>query len=48
MLAETREPYFDVLMQHGVEAEGPVLDVSDAKPGGLAPTWANLIRSSNS
>jgi len=28
LLAETREPYFDVLIEHGVQAEGPVIDVS--------------------
>lgn len=28
LLAETREPYFDVLIEHGVPAEGPVIDVS--------------------
>ena len=28
VLAETREPYFDVLIEHGVPAEGPVIDVS--------------------
>lgn len=29
MLDETREPYFHVLIEHGVPAEGPVIDVSD-------------------
>ena len=43
LLAETREPYFDVLIQHGVKPEGPVLDVSGRKPGPLAPTWSDLI-----
>ena len=28
LLAETREPYFDVLIEHGVPAEGPVIDVA--------------------
>ena len=28
MLKESREPYFDVLMQHGVPPAGPVVDVS--------------------
>ncbi len=45
MLADTREPYFDVLMEHGVKAEAPVLDVSGSNPGGLAPTWKDTIRS---
>jgi arylsulfatase A-like enzyme len=29
LLEETREPYFDVLIEHGVPAEGPVRDVGD-------------------
>jgi len=29
LLAETREPYFDVLIEHGVPAEGPVTDIAD-------------------
>ncbi len=43
LLTDTREPYFDVLIQHGVKPEGPVLDVSGRKPGPLAPTWSDLI-----
>jgi len=46
VLAETRESYFDVLIEHGVKAEGPVLDVSNVKPGGLAPIWSELVKSS--
>ncbi len=42
-LAETREPYFDVLIQHGVSPESPIRDVSAARqPGPLAPT-ADMI-----
>ena len=29
LISESREPYFDVLIQHGVQLEGPVTDVSD-------------------
>ena len=46
MLRETREPYFDVLIEHGVKAEGPVLDVSGSKRGPLSPTWADMIQTS--
>ena len=28
LLSESREPYFDVLIEHGVPAEGPVVDVA--------------------
>ena len=28
LLSESREPYFDVLIEHGVPAEGPVIDVA--------------------
>jgi arylsulfatase A-like enzyme len=42
-LAETREPYFDVIMQHGVAPEGPVLDVSGRRRSRLSPAWADLI-----
>jgi arylsulfatase A-like enzyme len=45
MLAETRDPYFDVLMEHGVKPESPVIDASGTTPGGLAPTWADMIQS---
>ena len=45
MLDETREPYFHVLIEHGVPAEGPVLDVCNAsrlidgvlRKGGVSP-----------
>ena len=44
LLAQTREPYFDVIMEHGVPVEGPVQDVSADSPGGLAPTWKDTIQ----
>lgn len=44
LLAQTREPYFDVIMEHGVPVESPVQDVSAASPGGLAPTWKDTIQ----
>ncbi len=46
LLRETREPYFDVLIEHGVQMATPVLDVSGARPGGIAPTWDGTIVSS--
>lgn len=33
LLTQTREPYFDVLIEHGVPAEGPVVDVSKIQEG---------------
>ena len=42
-LAETREPYFDVLIEHGVKPDGPVIDVSGRRGSRLAPTWADMI-----
>jgi len=29
MLAATREPYFDVLIEHGIAINPPTIDVSD-------------------
>ncbi len=43
LLTDTREPYFDVLIQHVVKPEGPVLDVSLHRRGPLSPAWADLI-----
>ena len=43
-LAETREPYFDVLIEHGVNLETPVINVSTGKHGGISPTWDNVIQ----
>ena len=47
LLAETREPYFDVLIEHGVSLEGPVLDVGEFHGKGLlSPIWAdNTVQS---
>jgi hypothetical protein len=28
VLRESRDPYWDVLIEHGVEPDGPVVDVS--------------------
>ncbi|MBT6144366.1 MAG: hypothetical protein HOH74_02985, partial [Gemmatimonadetes bacterium] len=32
MLRETRDPYWDVLIEEGVEPDGPTLDVNTGKP----------------
>ncbi|MEO2003772.1 MAG: sulfatase/phosphatase domain-containing protein, partial [Candidatus Poribacteria bacterium] len=44
LLRDTREPYFDVLIEHGVQMATPVLDVSGGQPGGIAPTWDGTIQ----
>lgn len=44
LLAETREPYFDVLIQHGVKPEGNVIDVSGRDRGPLSPHWDDLVQ----
>ena len=45
LLAESREPYFDVLIEHGAPVEGPVLDVGERyQKGRLAPIWPDLVR----
>lgn len=45
LLAETREPYFDVLIEHGVPPEGPVLDVGESHGKGLlSPIWPDMVR----
>ncbi|MEM7129485.1 MAG: sulfatase-like hydrolase/transferase [Chloroflexota bacterium] len=44
LLAETREPYFDVLIEHGVPLESPVLDVGEFHGLGLlSPIWADNV-----
>lgn len=43
MLSETQEPYFDVLIQHGERPEGPALNPSIRRRGGIAPYWDDLI-----
>ena len=35
LLHETRDPYWDVLIEHGVEPDGPVIDVSGQPDRGL-------------
>ncbi len=44
LLEVTREPYFDVIMQHGVRPDGPVLNISRRRRDGIAPSWNDLIR----
>ncbi|MDA0989513.1 MAG: sulfatase-like hydrolase/transferase [Verrucomicrobia bacterium] len=44
LLAETREPYYDVIMNDGVKPEGPVLDVSGRSETRISPAWEDLIR----
>ena len=36
LLRESRDPYWDVLIEHGVEPDGPVIDVS-GRPGRRVP-----------
>ncbi|MCX8214471.1 MAG: hypothetical protein OTJ97_08220 [SAR202 cluster bacterium] len=36
LLRESRDPYWDVLIEHGVEPDGPVVDVS-RNPGRRLP-----------
>ena len=50
LLSESREPYYDVLIEHGVKQQTPVRDVS---PSGssvlvpcaekLSPAWEDMI-----
>ena len=44
LLEATREPYFDVIMRHGVRPDGPVLNVSRRRRDGISPPWNDLIR----
>lgn len=44
LLEAAREPYFDVIMRHGVRPDGPVLNVSRRRRDGIAPPWNDLIR----
>ena len=45
LLAESREPYFDVLIEHGAPLEGPALDVGETYgKGKLSPIWPDLVR----
>ena len=36
LLRETRDPYWDVLIEHGVEPDGPIIDVSRRPGTGLS------------
>ena len=45
LLAESREPYFDVLIENGAPLQGPALDVGESRRrGNLAPIWPELVR----
>jgi len=44
ILADTREPYFDVLIEHGVQPEGPTLNTSLRRRDGIAPYWDDMIK----
>jgi arylsulfatase A-like enzyme len=51
LLRETREPYFDVLIEHGAKPLTPVKDVSAAGPSvlvpcaaKLSPAWKDMVR----
>ncbi len=44
LLADSREPYFDVLIEHGVPPEHPVLDVSQGGTSQLSPTWDDMVQ----
>jgi hypothetical protein len=43
LLADTREPYFDVLIEHGVVPDGPTINVSNRQLGQISPAWADMI-----
>ncbi len=45
LLADSREPYFDVLIEDGAPVQGPALDVGESRrKGNLAPIWPDLVR----
>jgi hypothetical protein len=43
LLADTREPYFDVLIEYGVAPDGPTINVSNRQLGQISPAWADMI-----
>ena len=44
LMAETREPYFDVLLEHGVKPDGPAFDVGlYPNIGKVSPHWADMV-----
>ncbi|MEJ2600180.1 MAG: sulfatase-like hydrolase/transferase [Anaerolineales bacterium] len=43
VLEETREPYFHILIEHGVKPDGPVINVSNRWRDGISPAWKDLI-----
>lgn len=45
LLAATREPYFDVLIEHGVPPATPTLDVGEWHGiGKLSPVWSDTVK----
>lgn len=45
LLRETREPYFDVLIEHGVDYRRPIIDAGKGMGAGrIAPIWPDITR----
>ena len=44
LLEETGEPYFQVLINHGVKPDVPVLNISGKDLGRISPSWSDLIQ----
>jgi arylsulfatase A-like enzyme len=44
LLAETAEPYFHILIEHGVKPAGPVINISEKNLGKISPSWSDLIQ----
>lgn len=47
LLAESREPYFDVLMQHPAPLATPIINVNPGQQGGIAPIWPQVVTSTD-
>ena len=43
LMKETREPYFDVLVEHGAKVQSPVRNVSPGVKGGISPVWDGIV-----
>ena len=43
-LKATREPYFDVLIEHGVAPDRPALNIARWPTTGVSPAWKGMIR----
>ena len=43
-LKETREPYFDVLIEHGVPPDRSALNIAGWPKSGVSPAWDDMIR----